>query len=122
MKNASFAMKAQTVLICLLLLAFVLMAQTADQNVFIFGAVMILVCSLCQIAVGNIDASYGFPRWIKALGKISLIIAGVVGVSMLIIPLFLDKEFVRFFLWALIFGTVSLFTLFIYRGTKKKAR
>ena len=39
--------------------------------------------------------------------------AAVFGTSMLIIPLFLNKQFVMAFLWALIVGTVALFALFI---------
>ena len=122
MKKTSFAMKAQTVLIFLLLLTFALMTQTAAQDVFIFGAIMMIVCSLVQIAVGNINLSYAFSRWVKALGKIGLLIAAVVGVSMAIVPMFLDKQFVRVFLLALILGTIGLFVLFIIRGTKKKAQ
>jgi 4-amino-4-deoxy-L-arabinose transferase-like glycosyltransferase len=38
---------------------------------------------------------------------------------MLIIPLFLSRQFVMAFLWALILGTTAVFALFIARGTRK---
>ncbi len=119
MKKASFAMKFQTVLLVMLLLTFAMMMQTASEMIFRIGAVALIFLSILQIAVGNIDLGYNVKSWIKALLKILSIVAIVFGVSMLIIPLFLNKHFVMAFLWVLILGTTALFALFIVLGTRK---
>ena len=119
MKKASFAMKFQTVLLLLLLVSFLLLMQTANETAFRVGAVALIFLSLLQIAVGNIDLGYNGKRWVKALLKIFAIVVAVFGTSMLIIPLFLNKQFVMAFLWALIVGTVAMFALFIGLGTRK---
>ena len=119
MKKASFAMKFQAVLLLLLLITFVMMMQTGNETAFRIGAVSLILLSILQIAVGNIDLSYNAGRWVKTLLKILAIVAMVFGVSMLILPLFLNKHFVMAFLWILILGTVATFALFIARGTRK---
>lgn len=119
MKKASFAMKFQAVLLLLLLITFVMMMQTVNETAFRIGAVALILLSILQIAVGNIDLSYNVRRWIRALLKILAIVATVFGTSMLVIPLFLNKHFVMAFLWVLILGTTAMFALFIARGTRK---
>lgn len=119
MKKTSFAMRVQATLLILLLITFVMMMQTSSEMVFRVGAVALIFLSLLQIAVGNIDLSYDANHWIKALLKILAIVVIVFAVSMVIIPLFLNKQFVKVFLWVLILGTVALFALFIARGTRK---
>ncbi len=119
MKKTSFAMKFQAVLLLLLLITFVMMMQTVNETAFRIGAVGLIILSLLQIAVGNIDLGYDGKRWVKALFKILAIVAVVFATSMVIIPLFLNRQFVMAFLWALILGTTALFTLFIARGTRK---
>jgi len=119
MKKTSFAMRFQTILLILLLLTFVMMMQTVSETTFRIGAVALILLSILQIAVGNIDLGYNAKRWVKTLLKILAIVAIVFGVSMLIIPLFLNKHFVMAFLWVLILGTTAMFALFIARGTRK---
>ena len=119
MKKSSFAMKFQTVLIFLLLATFVMMMQPQSELIFRIGVITLIFCALLQIAVGNIDLSYDANRWVKALVKILAIVAVVFAISMTIIPLFLNKDFVRAFLWVLILGTIAAFTVSIIRGTSK---
>ena len=119
MKNASFAMKFQTVLLMMLLITFLLMMQTGNETAFRIGAVALILLSILQIAVGNIDLGYSAKRWVKSLIKILTIVALVFGTSMLVLPLFLNKHFVMAFLWVLILGTVAMFALFIALGTRK---
>ena len=119
MKNTSFAMKFQTVLLMLLLITFVLMMQTGNETAFRIGAVSLIFLSILQIAVGNIDLGCSAKRWIRSLVKILAIVALVFGTSMLVLPLFLNKHFVMAFLWVLILGTVAMFALFIALGTRK---
>jgi len=112
----------QIVLLCLLLISFILMAQAISHTVFQVGAIILIVCGLIQIAVGNIDATYGIKRTLLAFLKIAAIIASVFIVSILLIPLFLKNEFVSIFLNVLIIGTVITFALFVIFGTKKKTK
>lgn len=119
MKNTSFAMKFQTLLLLLLLITFVLMMQTGNETAFRIGAVSLILLSILQIAVGNIDLGFSASRWIRSLLKILAIVALVFCTSMLVLPLFLNKHFVMAFLWVLILGTVAMFALFIALGTRK---
>lgn len=119
MKKTSFAMKFQTVLLLLLLITFVLMMQTANETAFRIGAVSLILLSILQIAVGNIDLGFSASRWVRSLLKILVIVALVFCTSMLVLPLFLNKHFVMAFLWVLILGTVAMFALFIALGTHK---
>ena len=120
MKKTPFATKFQAGLLCVLLLTFILMTQTASQPVFKVGISMLLVLGLLQVAVGNVAYSYDFPTAAKTLGKILIIVASVFAVSMFLAPYFMDKKFVQVFLWVLIFGTAGMFVLFIVRGSAKK--
>ena len=122
MKKTPFATKFQAGLLCVLLLTFILMTQTASQTVFKVGISMLLVLGLLQVAVGNVAYSYDFPTAAKTLGKILIIVASVFAVSMFMAPYFMDKKFVQVFLWVLIFGTVGMFVLFIFLGSGKKQK
>ena len=122
MKKTPFATKFQAGLLCVLLLTFILMTQTASQTVFKTGTSMLLVLGLLQVAVGNVAYSYDFPTAAKTLGKILIIVASVFAVSMFMAPYFMDKKFVQVFLWVLIFGTVGMFVLFIFLGSGKKQK
>ena len=122
MKKTPFATKFQAGLLCVLLLTFILMTQTASQPVFKVGISMLLVLGLLQVAVGNVAYSYDFPTAAKTLGKILIIVASVFAVSMFLAPYFMDKKFVQVFLWVLIFGTAGMFVLFIVRGSAKKQK
>ena len=106
-------------MLLLLLITFVMMMQTANETAFRIGAVALILLSILQIAVGNIDLGYDAKRWVRSLLKILAIVAIVFGVSMLILPLFLNKHFVMAFLWVIILGTVAMFALFIALGTRK---
>jgi hypothetical protein len=122
MNKPSFAYRAQIVLLLLLLLSFVFMTQTASQLVFQIGAVMLIVCAIAQIAVGNINISFNAKKWLFAFLKILAIIATVFGVSILLVPLFLNNDFIKIFLIALIAGVAAIFGIFIAIGTKEKSR
>ena len=122
MKKTPFATKFQAGLLCVLLLTFILMTQTASQAVFKAGISMLLVLGLLQVAVGNVAYSYDFPTAAKTLGKILIIVASVFAVSMFMAPYFMDKVFVQVFLWVLIFGTIGMFVLFIFLGSGKKQK
>ena len=119
MKKTPFATKFQAGLLCVLLITFILMTQTASQIVFKVGISMLLVLGLLQVAVGNVAYNYDFSTAAKTLGKILIIVATVFAVSMFMAPYFMDKKFVQAFLWVLIFGTVGMFVLFILLGSKK---
>lgn len=116
MKNTSFAMKAQMILLVLLVLCFIMLTQQIFKPIYTIGGVLLTFFAMIQMAVGNIDLSYNFKLWINALVKIMLIIIAVFGISMVLAPLFLNKTFVTAFLIALIVGTVVIFGFFIIRG------
>ena len=120
MKKTPFATKFQAGLLCVLLLTFILMTQTASQDLFRVGISMLLILGLLQVAVGNVNYNYDFPTAAKTLAKILLIVVSVFAVSMFLAPYFMDKKFVQVFLWVLIIGTAGMFVLFILLGTPKK--
>ena len=119
-KKTPFATRFQAGLLCILLLTFILMTQTASQTVFKVGISMLLVLGLLQVAVGNVAYNLEFAQAAKTLGKILIIVAVVFGVSMFLAPYFMNKQFVQGFLWVLIIGTAGLFALFIALGSGRK--
>ena len=119
MKKTPFATRFQAGLLCILLLTFILMTQTASQTVFKVGISMLILLGLLQVAVGNVAYHYDFRQAAATLGKILCIVATVFAVSMFLAPYFMDKKFVQAFLWVLIFGTAGMFLLFIVKGSAK---
>lgn len=118
----SFALKAQIVMIFLLLASFVMMAQPCSQQVFVVGITLLIVAALLQVAIGNINLSYGPKQWLKSLLNILVIVEQVVLASLLLSPYFLKRQFIQAFLLVLIIGTAGLFALFIIKGSGTNSR
>lgn len=113
----SFALTVQSLVILVLLASFVMMAQSLSHNVFKVGITLLIGTAICQIAVGNINLNFNAKRWIRSFLTIFMIIEQVILISLLISPLFLNRQFVQAFLWVLILGTAGLFMLFVIRGS-----
>jgi hypothetical protein len=81
-----FATILQDILIVLLLLSLVLIGQQWSINLYQAGLILLVICTLLQIAVGNIPSNADFRQSVKFIALILMIVAIVFIAGILLVP------------------------------------
>ncbi len=85
-RRPAFAARAQSILIVLLGLCFVLVAQQLSHDVYRYGLIALMLLTVTQIGIGNTDPAAGFLHTLRNLVVTYLIVGGIVVLAVLLGP------------------------------------
>lgn len=88
MKTRSFPERLETTLIVGLVLGILLIAQRYNLTLYKVGLTILVVSTLLQIAVGNLDKEASTKRSLRFIAVILGVIAIVFSIGILLVPTF----------------------------------
>ena len=87
MARTSFPKRAEQVLIGGMMVGIALITQRSDLDLFKAGLSVLVVCTLLQIAVGNIPKQGSILGSLVRIALILLLVAAIFGAGVLLVPI-----------------------------------
>jgi hypothetical protein len=86
MKNVAFSARVQSVIIVIMLVCFVLIAQTFSKALYSIGLTAIIIVTLCNMAFSNMSSTLNFGRTMLAFLRIMAIVVVIFALGIWLAP------------------------------------